>query len=560
MKKLYFSLVLIFMWLGSLAQTYNYYYGNLHSHSDYSDGNQDKASSGLSLPWQDFNFAKSSYHMDFLGISEHNHSNAGMALANFSKGFTQADTTTTASFISLYGMEWGVTTNSYDGHVLIYGVNQLIGWEAGNYDVYCAKSDYPSLWPIINGYSNSFATLCHPSNGQFQNLDGTSLNTDAETALVGCVVRSGAAFSTTTDYSDAPATLYETYFRKLLAKGYHIGPTIDHDNHNTTFGRTAKTRTVVLATSLSAANIIDAYRNMRFYASDDWNAQVSFTVGADQMGSVINTYGSSNINVTVTDPDAGDNVSAIQVYYGVPGSGTAATVLTSNSSSSSLNYTHTTSVGDNYYYYAKITQADGDIMWTAPIWITRLNSALPVTNLQVNAAAFNSLAKINWSTTSEMNVAGYEIEKAYRGNDFHKIGYTASINGNSTVTSRYSFIDSTSVPGMQFYRIKQIDRNGVISYSDVVALNIQYNAIKILAAGPNPTQADITYWLQSDANARLQFKLYNEEGRLAMQLPVEVNSGQNTIQIKSGSLPAGLYFVVIEKDYTRIIESKFVKE
>ena len=56
----------------------NFYYGNLHSHSSYSDGNADNSSK---IPADDYAFAKTALCMDFLGISEHNHAGAGMSLA-----------------------------------------------------------------------------------------------------------------------------------------------------------------------------------------------------------------------------------------------------------------------------------------------------------------------------------------------------------------------------------------------------------------------------------------------------------------------------------------------
>ncbi|MGY0040085.1 hypothetical protein [Pedobacter sp. NJ-S-72] len=59
------------------ADNLNFYYGNLHSHSSYSDGNKDNTNK---KPEDDYAFAKNSMKMDFLGISEHNHTQAGMSL------------------------------------------------------------------------------------------------------------------------------------------------------------------------------------------------------------------------------------------------------------------------------------------------------------------------------------------------------------------------------------------------------------------------------------------------------------------------------------------------
>ena len=120
--------------------TYQFYYGNLHSHSGFSDGNQDSISTGKSQPIQDYQFAAASQHFDFLGLSEHNHAQAGMRLADYARGRTQATQSTTATFVALHGTEWGVISGG--GHMLVYGVSQLYGWEAGNYNVFVARSDY----------------------------------------------------------------------------------------------------------------------------------------------------------------------------------------------------------------------------------------------------------------------------------------------------------------------------------------------------------------------------------------------------------------------------------
>ena len=88
------------------SQTLNYYYGNLHAHSSYSDGNKDSATSLLTKPIQDFNYAKNSQNIDFYGISEHNHSGAGMySRTLYRNGYRDAQAATIdGSFVALYGM------------------------------------------------------------------------------------------------------------------------------------------------------------------------------------------------------------------------------------------------------------------------------------------------------------------------------------------------------------------------------------------------------------------------------------------------------------------------
>jgi hypothetical protein len=72
MKGFVFFIALFCLPIICLSQ-YNYYYGNIHSHTAYSDGNQDSIAANCFNPAQSYTYAKGSYHIDFWGISEHNH-------------------------------------------------------------------------------------------------------------------------------------------------------------------------------------------------------------------------------------------------------------------------------------------------------------------------------------------------------------------------------------------------------------------------------------------------------------------------------------------------------
>jgi len=353
------------------AQTYNYYFGNIHAHSAYSDGNKDSATFLLTKPIQDFMYAKASQHIDFYGISEHNHLQAGMAHpADYHRGLADADSANVdGSFVALYGMEWGVISGG--GHVIIYGYDSLMGWDSNDYDVFVSKIDYAGLWKKINEKQGSFAYLAHPQSTDYSNLFSNNLSLEADNAIIGMAARSGPAFSTNSTYSNPDAGTYISRYNDALKKGYHLGIGLDHDTHYTVFGRQTPGRLVVLATSLTRANILSAFRKMRFYSSDDWNVKVNFNISNQPMGSIFSHVGSPIITATVTDPDMSETVASIVIYYGIPGSGTAPTILNTVSNSSAISYTHTIANNSTYYYYLKITQADGDVIWTSPIWYTR---------------------------------------------------------------------------------------------------------------------------------------------------------------------------------------------
>ncbi|MDB5221403.1 MAG: hypothetical protein JWN83_70 [Chitinophagaceae bacterium] len=368
------------------AIVYNYYFGTLHSHSDYSDGNKDHPGY---TPADDYNYAITSECMDFLGISEHNHystvNNPGNSITDFHKGSVQAKDFNAANpnFVALYGMEWGVISGG--GHVVVYGdgMDKLFGWESGsggwgptnNYDVYVPKSTYTGpagLFKTVNDFAdqNTFATLAHPNSTDFNNIANTPYKDTADNAITGVAVESGPAFSTNTTYSDPTTMSYLWYYQTLLAKGYHLGPTMDHDNHNTTFGHTTRARTAVLAPSLSQTEIIKAMRDMHFYATEDCDTKVDFTINTKIMGSVFSDRNAPSISVNLTDATTNTSSAIIRVMYGKPGSGVMAAKIDSVIGNHLYFVDNNLPNGETGYYYIDITNGTSRIV-TSPIWYTR---------------------------------------------------------------------------------------------------------------------------------------------------------------------------------------------
>ncbi len=365
------------------GQTLNYYFGNLHAHTAYSDGNKDAGTSGVSTPSASYAYAKLSQNFDFLGISEHNHyssaNNPGMLLSLYAPGLAQAAAATTPTFLAMYGMEWGVSTQPFSGHVIVYGFNQLIGWEtissAANYDIYNDKNDYDGLFRKIANNPNAFCTLAHPGDTDFGNLLNNSYSITNDSAIVGAIFRNGLATSSTANYTAYPATDYSPYYRKLLSRGYHIGISYDHDNHYTNFGRGNAGRLVIMAPSLTEANLTTAMKNMHFYASEDWNCKVDFKINTSIMGDSTSGIVRPTINITHNDVD-GELADSIKIWSGVEGSGIYSTVLNVVKSSNTSSFTDNAMIaGTNKYYFVEIVQNDGDRIISSPIWYRLSNFA-----------------------------------------------------------------------------------------------------------------------------------------------------------------------------------------
>lgn len=531
--------------------TANFYFGNLHAHSRYSDGNQDNATY---TPADDYAYAKNSLCMDFLGISEHNHATAGMSISNWQPGINQAAAATTANFLALYGMEYGVISNG--GHVLIYGSNQLIGWETGNYNIYVPKSDYigtpettgtTGLFRAINNLNNTgstaFASFAHPDFSDYNNLANIPFNATADSALIGSAVASGPAFSTSTTYNDPPSAMaYLDYYNKMLSKGYHIGPFMDHDTHYTNFGRSSNNRLAVVSSSLSNSTFMSALKNRNFYATEDCDTRVNFKLNNQQMGSIITGTTAPAISIYATDPTNPSFTPTIHLMFGIAGSNVAP-VMVASATASSLNYTDfTLATGATGYYYADITIA-GNRTITAPIWYTK-TAIVPVKLLSF-AGSLNNLKQVQltWTTINEINMQAFVVEKSYDGSNFTAI---ETITAKNTAGSNaYNTTDKTLLEKVSYYRLKQLDADGRFTYSNTIAVNPALNNINTVSVYPNPVQSNAQLNIHSTANTKAAVLVMDLAGKIVLHANIDVVKGNQITQLDVSKLSTGSYQLIL---------------
>jgi hypothetical protein len=532
----------------SLAATYGYYYGNLHAHSAYSDGNKDN---GSYTPANDYAFAKTALCMDFLGISEHNHNEAGMQLSNYANGLNQATAATTSNFLALYGMEWGVISNG--GHVLVYGINQLLGWEAGNYNIFVAKSDYlgkPSttgttgLFKTVNDWpSVAFTMLAHPDNSDFGNIANSGLSPTADSAIAGAAIESGPAFSTSTTYNDPPSRLgHYAYYKKLLSRGYHAGPSIDHDNHYTTFGKTNYSRLAVLSPTLTQADLLQSIKNRRFYATHDCDTRVVFTVNNQPMGSIISGTTPPAISIYVTDPTNPGATPTIRLMQGIAGSGLLPVVIDSVVANT-FNYTDfNLSTGVQGYYFVEISMGGGYVI-TSPVWYTK-NNIVPVTLLSFTAKPTqHKEVQLNWATVNEYNSDRFIIEHSVDGVKFAVLD---SVPGKNLLQeNNYGYIHNHPVTGINYYRLKQLDKDGRSSYSNIATAKIG-EGVKDIAVYPNPVKDILALSVVNGEAAKAVILITGVNGNVLQRSAMNLQQGQHEYFFNVSQLPAGTYFVVLQ--------------
>ncbi len=526
----------------------NYYYGNLHAHSSYSDGNQDNL--GL-IPSDNYTYAKNTLCMDFLGISEHNHATAGMSINNWVPGLNQAAAATTANFLALYGMEYGVISDG--GHVLIYGTNQLIGWETNNYNLFVPKSDYigtpqttgvTGLFRAINNIGgNAFATFAHPSFSDFNNLSNIAYNATADSAVIGTAIASGVAFSTNTTYNDPPFSFgYIDYFNRMLSKGYHIGPLMDHDTHNTNFGRSSSNRLVVVAPTLTSTNFYTAMRNKNFYATEDCDTRVNFTLNNQLMGSILSGTNAPSIAAYAIDPTNPSFTPTIKLMFGIAGSNVVPVQIYSTTSNTLAYTDFALAAALEGYYYLDITIASKRTI-TSPIWYTK-NTVVPLKILSFTAALNNNnKVVVNFTTIEEKNCDYFIIEKSFNGNSFFAMD---SMRAKNTIyLNNYQALDNTPLEKISYYRLKQFDVDGKFSYSNIIAINpsaIHLNGGNVF---PNPVRDIANLLINSSNSTKAAIIVTDITGRIVMHQQVNLVKGNQTILLNVSKLSVGNYQVSV---------------
>ncbi|MCS6822799.1 MAG: DUF839 domain-containing protein [Cytophagaceae bacterium] len=153
---------------------------------------------------------------------------------------------------------------------------------------------------------------------------------------------------------------------------------------------------------------------------------------------------------------------------------------------------------------------------------------------------------LQWSTTAERNNNLFEIERSENGLQFEKIGEVKAV-GNTNEISAYEFIDK-KIPTADniYYRLKQVDNNGVYSYSAVRQISPNNLAsLKINTLFPNPVTHEVQLEVSSDKDEKVKVEICDMEGKLVMAFFVDMKKGNNKFSIKADELKAGIYSLTL---------------
>ncbi len=173
------------------------------------------------------------------------------------------------------------------------------------------------------------------------------------------------------------------------------------------------------------------------------------------------------------------------------------------------------------------------------------NIVLPVTLNRFSGTIVQKDALLSWTTSSEINMAGYEVERSINGKDFTRVGSRVDAL-NSTLTQQYQLIDEhvfDAHTGNVYYRLKMINMAGGVTYSGMLVLSLKGNNITRLY--PNPGQENIFLEVVLSGE-KTQFHIYNAEGRLIRSELRSVVKGKNLLEFNIADLPKGIYYLQYE--------------
>jgi hypothetical protein len=196
------------------------------------------------------------------------------------------------------------------------------------------------------------------------------------------------------------------------------------------------------------------------------------------------------------------------------------------------------------------------------IFLNLSDVPLPVELASFTAKVTGENVKLQWSTISELNNKGFDIERKSEGKSWEKINFIGG-SGTSNVPHNYTFTDGGLGTGSYNYRLKQIDYNGNFKYHElseavIIGVPLRYSLEQNY---PNPFNPATVINYQLPYEGFVSLKIYDVSGREVKQLVNEVKqAGYYAVQFNAQSFASGIYFYKIQAgDFMSVKKMVLVK-
>lgn len=189
---------------------------------------------------------------------------------------------------------------------------------------------------------------------------------------------------------------------------------------------------------------------------------------------------------------------------------------------------------------------------------------LPVQLVYFEALVFSNGVILRWGTATEINNFGFEVQRADVPYQFVGIDFVPG-HGNSNSPKHYMYVDTT-LPnyGIYYYRLKQIDTDGTVHYSDTLTVNYfpasvenlnQVNFKKSFVHN-NPSLNELTIYLSENIQTDLTATIFSITGERVEE--INLSNPTNPLKVNYRNLPTGIYIILLSSKSKFVLSQKFM--
>ena len=392
--------------------TFQRYFGQLHSHTQYSDGagSLDSALDYVkNLPEianVDFvAFTDHSNYFDKSGAANPEGALYDMSLASaasqnlwneYKNAVAAFNKENAGSMVAIAGFE--MTWSGGPGHINTFNTPGIVSRNNTTLNNKTKDAGLQAYYKLLSQTEgvDSISQFNHPGTTFGNFIDFGYWDAVVDTRMYMVEVGNGEGQIGAGGYYPS----YEQYIM-ALDKGWHVAPTNNQDNHKGRWGNANDARDVILTDDFTEDGIYAALRARRMYATEDKNLELDYTVNGNMMGSIIDVPEKLNFEISFNDPDRTDSIAKVEL---VVNSGKVA--YTWDSAADLAKGSVSVELAPEYtYYFVRVTEGDGDLAVTAPVWVgeslklgiskAECGTSTPVTDeeLTITTTFFNSEAK-----------------------------------------------------------------------------------------------------------------------------------------------------------------------
>jgi hypothetical protein len=169
-------------------------------------------------------------------------------------------------------------------------------------------------------------------------------------------------------------------------------------------------------------------------------------------------------------------------------------------------------------------------------------AVLPVELVSFSGHQKNNDVELQWSTASEINNAFFELERSTDQENFVTITKIPS-RGNSNALTSYSYTDKNVNTGDIYYRLKQTDIDGSVTYSHVLSVAYSDKPTNAIELSSSFDSDNLIVFIKSDEKRTVSLEIYDATGKQMLNKDYIVTEGRNKVTLPASTMPATSYLI-----------------